>query len=382
MGTIESVWSPGSDRIADPSKVAVARPVDHTGAVKVADPLCQLNDAMEEVSMMFESKEMKNIAERKLGATRVSESARPIRVIGVAGAVARWSRILPDMPSVSQVTELLSSVRQNAGRADVSALLARLSALSRDPTVAFAVLDCLKSGLSAEETAARALVDEAVNRLGHDQGRELRAGLNIADEVNRRAGNPADAFGLREMYRGEVLGYTTPQQCFRSLLASVGSGRLTDSVRFLVASLGADIRATTPSTERAELRRITLDLQCVAVLAAVFGQAENLVERMRVRFGESPLLSGDQMTERIVDMTERPFPNPALVSGFIEACGIQGLLSRLDFMTRFIRILRTLSPRLFKDEKDRIDLVGAAQDVLDEIIEKAEDEEEKEESGK
>jgi len=209
----------------------------------------------------------------------------------------------------------------------------------------------------------------------------LKAGLNLAQEVNARAATPEQMQDLRDLYRSEVIGFSKPQDCFRSLLASRGEAGLKDAISFLLAGCGADLAASNPSMDPVQLRRILLDLQCVDVLQTVLGDLDKLGARMQQQFGEACRLTGQQMTGRVLDFTEQAFVTAAGIGAFVGECGMQALLAQMDFTRELVGLFRRLSPRLFGKETDRERLVGAAQEHLDGLISLEEEaEQEKQES--
>ena len=190
---------------------------------------------------------------------------------------------------------------------------------------------------------------------------------------------PEEMQELRDLYRGEVLGFSTPQDCFRSIMGSRGAAGLQAAIDFLTAGCGADLQSAKPSKSPEELRRIVLDLQCVQVLKTVLDRMGLLGERMEGQFGEHCLMDGEQMTGRVMDFTERSFVMANEIASFISACGVRSLLARMDFCRELTAVFRQLSSRLFANEQDRIRLVEAAQEHLDGIV--AEEYESQDEEG-
>ena len=247
-------------------------------------------------------------------------------------------------------------------------LLKELSRGSTDPSHQFAMLDILEQALGEGEDALRALVRQAKATLTAEKGAEIRAGINLAEEVNARATTPEEMRELRDMYRSEVVGFTKPQECFRSLLAARGAEGLKDAIGFLIAGCGADLQSSSPSMEAAALGRILTDLQCVQVLQTVLDALTALGKRMDKQFGETCLLDGEQMAGRVLDFTEQSFVASPAIAAFIADCGMRALLARMDFARELTGLFRKLSPRLFAREGDRQKLVDAAQEHLDELI--------------
>ena len=328
------------------------------------DPMAELMDSMEELSFQFEEKTAKRVADRKLGEMQGPRSA-------LIRSVESWMAVMPDMPGRDTLVRILRNVRNSfATGAPLSEreLLKELSRGSTDPSHQFAMLDILEQAFGEDEAAMRMLVRQTKAMLAEEKGPDIRAGINLAEEVNARATTPEEMRDLRDMYRSEVVGFTKPQECFRSLLAARGAEGLKDAIEFLIAGCGADLKASSPSMEAAALGRILTDLQCVQVLQTVLDALTALGKRMDKQFGEKCLLDGEQMTGRVLDFTEQAFVVPPGIAAFIADCGLKALLARMDFARELTELFRKLSPRLFAREGDRQKLVDAAQEHLDELI--------------
>ena len=370
------------DRAAQSAQTAPAAETGRAMGVAFqveADPTADLMDSMEELTAQFEEKSLKKLADRKLGEAQGPRSS-------FLRAVEAWSKVLPDMPGRDQLDRLLRQARQaRAGGQPMSAdaLLRELGRASTDATHQFAMLDLLEQMLGESEGDLAQLVKDARAQLMAEKGPDVKAGLNLAQEINARAAAPEEMQGLRDLYRSEVLGFTKPQDCFRSLLAARGPEGLKGAISFLLAGCGADLAASNPSMDPVELRRILLDLQCVDVLQTVLGDLDKLGARMQQQFGEACRLTGEQMTGRVLDFTEQAFVTAAGIGAFVGEAGLQALLSQMDFTRELVGLFRRLSPRLFGKETDRQKLVDAAQEHLDGLIsleDEAEQEKDQEES--
>ena len=331
--------------LAEPQRVAepaVQRgEIAGTAFVVEEDPMAELMDSMEELSFQFEEKATKRVAERKLGELQGPRSA-------LLRAVESWMAVMPEMSERELMRELARG--------------------STDPSAQFAMLDILEQAFGEAEGAMLELVRRAKAMLTQERGPEIRAGINLAEEVNARATTPEEMRELRDMYRSEVVGFTKPQECFRSLLAARGADGIKAALDFLIAGCGADLKSSSPSLEAAALGRILTDLQCVSVLQSVLESLTALGRRMDREFGEKCLMDGEQMSGRVLDFTEQAFVAAPGIASFISDCGIKKLLARMDFARELTGLFRKLSPRLFEREGDRQKLVDAAQEHLDELI--------------
>ena len=329
-----------------------------------ADAAADLMDSMEELSMQFEEKSSKKLSERRLGETRMRSSA-------YVDALAKWMKTMPDMPGKDETDRLLRQLRQMAadGRgADAAELKGMLAKLSGDPSHQFAMLDILDSALASGEEELGKLLNQVRSELLNEKGGEIRAGINLASEVNARSTTPEEMSDLRNLYRSEILGFKSPQDCFRSLLASRGAGGLDGAIEFLFKGCGVDLASAAPSRDPVELRRIMQDLQCVQVLKTVLGMMDQLGSRMTKEFGVKMLLGTEAMTSKIVDFTEKPFVTGSQVGSFVAECAVMRLLAEMDFTRELMNVFRKLSPRLFASEEDREKLVDSTQEHLDSLI--------------
>ena len=345
-----------------------------TSFVVEADPLAELQDSMEELSFQFEEKTAKRVAERKMGPMQGPRAA-------FIRALEAWQAMLPDMPGADRIKQFIQTVREmmrGGASPDAAGLLKGLARESTDPSHQFAMLDLLEQMLGEGETELRDLIRQARAQLMADKGAESKAGINLAEEVNARATTPGEMQELRDLYRSEVVGFTKPQDCFRSLMASRGPGGLADAIAFLIAGCGADLKSGMPSLEAAQLGRILTDLGCVQALQTVLEKLTQLGARMGQQFGEPCFLNGEQLTGRVLDLTEQAFIAAAAIAHLVGDCGMQKLLAQMDFTRELTRLFRQLSPRLFAKEGDRQRLVEAAQEHLDGLIMKEEEEAEEE----
>jgi len=336
------------------------------------DPMAELMDSMEELSFQFEEKAAKRAGERKLGEMQGPRSA-------FVRAVESWLGVMPDMPGRDFLTRTLRSIRSSvsAGQTpDSRDILKALARGSTDPSHQFAMLDILEQAVGEDEELLRQLFRQTKAQLSAARGPEIRAGINLAEEINARATTPEEMRELRDMYRSEVVGFTKPQDCFRSLLAMRGADGLKDAIDFLIAGCGTDLKSAAPSLDATALGRILTDLQCVQVLQTVLEALIALGKRMDRQFGEPCRLNGEQLAGRVMDLTEEAFVTAAGIAALIGDCGMQALLARMDFARELTELFRKLSPRLFSHEGDRQRLVDAAQEHLDELITEENDAEE------
>lgn len=361
--------------VASLREAAMARPSESVESGKsmglnlevMSDPMEELMDSMEELTFSFEEKAMKKLGDRKLGKDRgVSQSFMK--------SLDAWMKLFPGMPGSNVLRRIFEQVRnaQRQGNDAQGLLNDLLDRESSDPSVKFAMLKAMAELVGKDESKLAQVFNRALAELETEHGAEVRAGINIAGEVNARARDAAEMQELRDLYRGETIGFSTPQNCFRSLLSAYGPGNLKNALDFLVKGCGVDLNSPSPSQSPEELRRILLDLQAANVLAEMLDRAARLRGRMESGFGESCALSAEEIAGKLADMTEASFVAATSISGFIDECKVRQLLAKVCFTTELFEMVRTLSPRLFQDEESRQRILSAVQEHLDGLIDEQE----------
>ncbi|MBR0197327.1 MAG: type III secretion system gatekeeper subunit SctW [Kiritimatiellae bacterium] len=335
-----------------------------TAAIVENDPLAELQDSMEELSFQFEEKTAKRLAERRMGPLQGMRAS-------FVRALEAWFSMMPDMPGRERLEKFIQNVRRlmrSGTNVTVDGLLKDLAHETTDPSHQFAMLDILEQMLADGEMELRDLIRQARTQLMSEKGAEIKAGINLSEEINARATTPEEMQNLRDLYRSETIGFTSPQDCFRSLLANRGAAGLADAISFLIAGCGADLKSATPSQDAVALGRILTDLGCVQALQSVLDSLNLLVARMAKEFCESSLLDGAQLSGRIMDLTEQAFATAASIANLVGDCALRQILANIDFTRELTRILRNLPQRLFKKEGERQRLVDATQEHLDNLI--------------
>ena len=335
-----------------------------TAVVIDDDPDADLMDSMEELAFQFEEKAVKTLAERRLGPLQGSRAS-------FARALEAWFSLMPDMPGRDRLDRFAQNLRRTGASGIMPSREEILKALGRestDPTHQFAMLDLLEQMFGEDEKALLDLIRQTRTQLMAEKGADIKAGINLAEEVNARATTPGEMQELRDLYRSEVVGFTKVQDCFRSLLAERGPSGLADAIEFLIAGCGKDLASQSPSMEKEALGRILTDLQCVQVLQTVMEALSRLSARMGIQFADPCLLNGQQLTGQVLELTERSFVPPEAIAHLLGECGMRKLLSKMDFTRELTRLFRQLSPRLFAKEGDRQRLVDAAQEHLDGLV--------------
>ena len=324
----------------------------------------KLQAAREDLSLRFVEREMPPIGDHKMG-----DRLNPRQAY--FAAVDKWQRILPDAPKGEYGENLLSQLRtmRDGGiLPSTGDFLKRLAEGSSDPSVQYALLETLSFLLTADDKDIQALLADARRTLLAKNGVEIRAGINIVETVNAQTQDPAKMQELRDLYRAEVDGFKSPQDCFSSLMASRGPGRMDEALKFLIDSAGVDIRSASPSRDPVELSRILTDLKNVQTIKSSYDEMAKLLERMSAQFGEAPAVDAEKATAMLMDATRGLSLSKEGVSAFVDGLGAKSPQAKYDCTREFLSALRRLPDGLFAGgNAGRLGMVDATLSLLDDL---------------
>ena len=328
-------------------------------------PDAKVMNALDEVSRLFADRVTKPIGGHQIGERLTAEQQ-------YFTAVDSWKKIFPEMPGDAQIEgrlrELRQQVRDNTLVINADLLLRIVAEMSAGPGVSYAVLQSMKAMLDPGEVALSALIDEALATLMRTSGRQILTEVNIHEAVNKAATSPADLQKLRDLYKSEVDGFTTPQECYKSLVKERGALRLWESLDFLTESLGQDLQSQLPSRDKEMLGDILTQLKQASILRTVCEELSQLVSRMSKGYGERPAQSPEELTGVLLQMVQSGAATKETVAAFLDQMGIRGLAARNYCCREFQGLVRRMSSDAFAKESDRIGFVDASQDLMDDMV--------------
>lgn len=308
---------------------------------------------------------------------------------------AAIGRVFPEMQGSAALLRFAALLRRMQRENNFSELAEEMEQIFPDPSVRFGVIQAMAADLGgggggdSSEEALREHLQEYGAKLEKDYGPEIHAGFNIAPVVNDVVeSRPQDAGDVREFYRQAVLGYQSPSESYRHIATHLGrftgtpelpGGQpladgaefekyFSGTIDFLTTALAADLAASRPSGEPAQLGEVVDGLQQVRFL----GNAHNTSRDLLVKFHNS--------TNNAVPVA--PF---RLMSGMLDAANggrvsdadfvrlaadfnLPPLEPTINFLTQFRDVVRNLPPRAYDKPETRERLLDAMQRAIDHSI--------------
>jgi type III secretion protein W len=270
----------------------------------------------------------------------------------------------------------------------------------------------LRSRISAQDTAEDilhkvlevypepALADEAIDflietsdariaqiaRLAKEQ---LNARFTVEIKAGRNIGAQARAFSqeglgspnsLRDMYRDIVLTPREPLKLFDELSDRFSYDKLRTVIHFLLHSLGSDLRSKGPSISRAELIRLideTRSLQGIMGIYRFFRSRMGLIERQFASYqiAYPSHLQFDALAKQFVKFLAERFMSPDKIFQAARYLGIsEEVLAQIIIFTQMRDALRQISPRYYRNPKQRDELLQSFLTALEELEDQLESE--------
>ena len=246
--------------------------------------------------------------------------------------------------------------------------------------------DALEYLEKISEDKMLAQIKKTRSEFNENFGREITAGRNVSQEARAFAAQGlGGADALRDLYRDITGSPRTPNKLFEELSQQFPFEKLKKVIKFLLNSLGRDLKAKGSSIPKALLFRLlteTRNLQAILAVYLFFKGRMNLVFR---GFDNNDLyfpkeLSFELMAKLFMALLEDRYPSAVKVVKLAEKMGIdEEIVAQVIVFTQFRDAIRNVAPKLYRNIQHRQELLNAYMDALEELDEALEDDEMEEE---
>lgn len=221
------------------------------------------------------------------------------------------------------------------------------------------------------------------DRLHELYGKEVRAGRNInphaQDYSKVGLGSPTN---LRDLYRDIIGNPREPLQLFEELIRSFPFEKMKEVIAFVLHSVTADMKAKGPSIDPVELGRLFSEARS---MQGILGVYRFFVERMgsiMKRFEHEGLyypkrVTYQELAKYLVQLLAEKYPSVEKVLALAAHLGVnEELIAQTILFSQYRDAMRLISPRLFRNEKHRQELLMTLTEALEEIDDMLDEEEE------
>lgn len=227
---------------------------------------------------------------------------------------------------------------------------------------------------------------EAKEMLFKQFQREIIAGRNInaeAQEFSKQGlGNPS---GLRELYRDITGNPRDAVTLFEELNNLFTFEKLKVALKFILHSIGSDLKAKGPSISKGELQRLFSEARTMQAILGVYrffnlrmDMIANLFKRENLTLPKR--LTFEILAKLFMKLLQEKYPSPDKILKMSHLLGIaEEIAAQVIIFTQYRDALRGVSPRLFQTPKHRQDLLMTLIETISELDDLLEEDEEKEE---
>lgn len=214
-------------------------------------------------------------------------------------------------------------------------------------------------------------------------GREIQAGRNIgaqAREFSQKGlGSPT---ALRDLYREITGNPRTPHKLFEELVEKFKFSDMKNIIDFILHSLGTDMKAKGPSISRAELERLFGETRTMQAILGVFRFFFGRMKMIKGQFDRYDLtmpsrINFEVLARLLMKLIEERYPTPDKILKQAFVLGIaEELAAQVIIYTQYRDAMRHLSPKLFKSERHRQEVLTALMETLSDLEDELNEDEE------
>ncbi len=329
-----------------------------------------------------EKKKLKHISSKVSKMAKMKKEKKLLPVKQIAKKAEEHERKNPELKS--KVLKLLRErIKPDSKSEDIQEIL---DEFYPDPTLADDAMEFL---LDTTEGELHQQVEEAKENLNENKGREITAGRNISKQARQASdkglGTPTS---LRDMYRDITGNPRDSNTMFQELSEKYAFKEMHKVVKFLLHSLGSDMKSKGPSIPKGELHRLmteTRSLQAILGVYRFFKTRMGLMEKMFEKSGlDMPKkLNFELMSKCFMNLAGERYPSSDKVLAQAKRLGIDDwLLAKIIAFSQFRDSIKEMAmSQIYRSLQHRDELLFAIIEALEDLEDQLEELEEEEEEG-
>lgn len=276
------------------------------------------------------------------------------------------------------LTLLRERIKPGASASDIMEVLEEFYS---DPTLADDALDFL---LDTTEGELNQQVKEAKDKLNEDKGREINAGRNITAEARTAADKGlGTATSMRDMYREITGNPRDANTMFDELTQKYAYKEIQKVIKFLLHSMGADMKSKGPSIPRGELHNLMTETRTLQAILGVYRFFKTRMALMMKLFKNNGLpmpkqLTFETMSKAFMALAGERYPSGDKVLGQAKRLGIEDwILAKIIAFSQLRDSIREMAmSQIYRSLQHRDDLLMAIIEALEDLEDQLEEEQE------
>lgn len=312
---------------------------------------------------------------------------------------AAIGKMFPEMQNSAGLLRFAALLRRMQRENNFNELAEEMEKIFPDPSVRFGVIQAMAADLGGgggdgtSQDALREHLQEYGAKLEKEHGPAIAAGNNIAPVLNELVqARPQDAGDVRDFYRQSVLGYQSPSASYRHIASHLCqfSGRqdllgetpvadgpefekhFSATIDFLTSALAADLAASRPSGEPAQLGEVVDGLQQVRFLGNAHNSSRDLLTKFHKTTNNSVPVAPFRMMTGMLDSANGGRVSAGDFVRMASDFNLPPLEPTINFLTQFRDVVRSLPPRAYDKPETRERVLDAMQKAIDHSIDEEE----------
>lgn len=314
---------------------------------------------------------------------------------------AAIAKMFPEMQNSAALLRFAAILRRMQRENQFNDLAEEMENIFPDPSVRFGVIQAMAADLGgggggegdSSEQALREQLQEYGAKLEKEHGPAIAAGNNIASVLNDFVqSRPDDAGNVRDFYRQAVMGYQSPAESYRYIASHLaqasgqselpGAPSLADgpefekhfagTIDFLTNSLAADLAATRPSGEPAQLGEVVAGLQQVRFLGNAHNSCRDLLMKFHKSTNNSVPVAPFRLMTGMLDSANGGRVSDSDFLRLANDLNLPPLEPTINFLTQFRDVVRNLPARAYDKPESRERVLDAMQKAIDHSIDEEE----------
>lgn len=329
---------------------------------------------------LAQQKQFKTLKERQPKSTETAKPEAKPEAKADSNKAENVAKFYQKRNSEMSARSLMSLNAQVQNAATVHEVIERTYELFSDPALADEALDYLLETLPPG-SRAHERVKEAKERLNQLRGREVTSGRNMGD-IARAHTELANPTALRDLYRDITGNPRDANTLFEELIQKFNYSKMREAIEFILKALRSDLTAKGSSISHGELKSLideARNMQAILGVYSFFLGRANLVVKEFIKndMTINPKLHFESLAKQLVRLLKERYPSPTKVFALANALGIRNdIIAQIIIFTQFRDAMRGVSPRLFKNDKHRQDMLMTLIEALAELEDALDEEEE------
>ncbi|MBQ7585192.1 MAG: type III secretion system gatekeeper subunit SctW [Desulfovibrionaceae bacterium] len=325
---------------------------------EVINPQSILQDALEELSYMFNKSDscaLRNRKERDQIDRNLKDRLKAFRQVNQSQGL--------DDKVLQELVEVIEA------EPDREIILEKILEKYEEPSEAWAALAELADRLQSKGAAPEVLkeVNEALKLMDMRYGAAIRAGVAGTLTAAQNFVSLGAPLELGSTYRKAVLEFTSTLDLYNYIQNKHG-GDFNKAVDFLYAALASDLNCEKPSASPISLQSANTSFGKLRSLQSAHALCDTQIKNWESKEHTGSTLKGIDMLGKLLDLGQNNFAGISDVQKIASDAKANSIEQRIWFLQETLQNVRKFSTLVFDNDQGRSNVIQAVQEAIDQSV--------------